>query len=104
MNCLWWVAQRGFHRSLQSNFHTEFPEKGAARWATPIAELDNLGLDNYQNFMQRFRSCFHNSMFEIMKFADSGKRISKRMLDLKLLDMGWNELVLTDQFKEGLPE
>lgn len=79
------------------------------KWAIPMIEGNDLILDNYQNFIRRFRHNFSDPIWritvswEIWKPKQRNKKVSLFISDFKLLawGVGWNEMALI-QFRVGL--
>lgn len=85
-------------------------KESAAKWAQPIIEGNDPIMDNYQNFMEKFRAYFGNliqavsASQKIQQLKQGNRRMQLYIADFKSLaaDAGWNESALIDQFKHGL--
>ncbi|KAG8140109.1 hypothetical protein E2320_002859 [Naja naja] len=85
-------------------------KESAAKWAQPIIEDNDAIMNNYQNFMERFRAYFGNlietvtASQKIQLLKQGNRRVQMYIADFKLLaaEANWNESALIDQFKHGL--
>uniref|UniRef100_A0A8C6XI56 DUF4939 domain-containing protein n=1 Tax=Naja naja TaxID=35670 RepID=A0A8C6XI56_NAJNA len=74
-------------------------KESAAKWAQPIIEDNDAIMNNYQNFMERFRAYFGNlietvtASQKIQLLKQGNRRVQMYIADFKLLaaEANWNE-------------